>query len=65
MLAASAMDLGSCPIGLATPLLDQPKIKAELGVDPNLVVALPIVIGVPATPTQPPSRKPASILYRR
>jgi len=48
LLAATTLGLGTCPIGLAQPLLDQPAVKAELDVPADHVCALPIVVGHPA-----------------
>jgi nitroreductase len=65
MLAASAGGLGSCPIGLARPLLDQPATKDELGVPPGFVAALPIVVGHAAEHPPVTARNPPNVLYRR
>jgi len=65
MLAASAMGLGTCPIGLALPLMNQDDMKHELGVPANATAALPIVVGSPAEPPSIPSRNPPVVLYRQ
>lgn len=65
MLAASAGGLGSCPIGLARPLLNQPATKDELGVPPGFVAALPIVVGHAAEHPPVTARNPPNVLYRR
>jgi nitroreductase len=65
MLAAWAIDLGTCPIGLATPLFNRPDIKQELGVAPEWVTALPIVVGHPSRSTPPTSRHPPHIVAWR
>jgi nitroreductase len=65
MLAASAGGLGTCPIGLARPLLNQTATKQELGVPPDFVAALPIVVGHPAEDPPATTRKPPNVLYRR
>jgi nitroreductase len=65
MLAAFAIGLGTCPIGLAHPLMNQPTTKEELGVPASMVAALPIVVGHPAGQPHTPTRNPPRVLYRR
>ena len=65
MLAASATGLGTCPIGLALPFLNQREVKNELGVPASLVAALPIVVGHPAEQPHATTRNPPHLLYRR
>jgi nitroreductase len=65
MLAASAFGLGTCPIGLALPLMNQRDVKHELVVPENLVAALPIVVGHPAERPHATTRNPPRVLYRR
>jgi nitroreductase len=65
MLAACAMGLGTCPIGLSLPLLNQPDVKEELGVPASFVAALPIVVGHPADQPHTTTRNAPSVLYRR
>lgn len=65
MLAASSIGLGTCPIGLALPLMDQATTKNELGVPAGMVAALPIVVGHPTGQPPAPTRHPAKVLYRR
>jgi nitroreductase len=65
MLAASASGLGTCPIGLALPLMNRRAVKDELGVPENLVAALPIVVGHPAERPHATTRNPPRVLYRR
>ncbi len=62
LLAATALGLGSCPIGLARPLFDQPETKAEFGVPPGCVCALPVVLGVAAAGSTPPPRTAPNVL---
>lgn len=64
MLAAWALGLGTCPIGLATPLFNREEIKKELGVPANWTAALPIVVGHPAGTVPPTSRRPAVVTWR-
>jgi nitroreductase len=65
MLAASSIGLGTCPIGLALPLMNQATTKDELGVPMGMVAALPIVVGHPTEQPHAPTRHPATVLYRR
>jgi nitroreductase len=65
MLAAHAVGLGTCPIGLALPLLNLHDVKDQLGVDQSFVAALPIVVGHPAEQPHVTARKPANLIYRR
>ena len=65
MLAAYASGLGTCPIGLSLPLMNQPDVKDELGVPAGLVAALPIVVGHPAERPPVTRRNPPRLLYRR
>jgi nitroreductase len=65
MLAACATGLGTCPIGLSRPLMNQRDVKEELGVPEELGAALPIVVGRPAEHAHPTTRKPPTVLYQR
>mgnify|MGYP005849197167 CR=1 FL=1 len=47
MLAAHGMGLGTCWIGFATPLLNQPEVKEELGISATLEAVAPLVVGYP------------------
>lgn len=47
MLAACAMDLGSCVIGSALPAFDVPEVRAKLKIPDNFSVVAPIIIGYP------------------
>lgn len=48
MLAACDLGLGSCPIGLAVPVLNTPQVKSELGIPERGVAIAPIVVGYPS-----------------
>lgn len=61
MLAAWGLGLGTCPIGLATPLFNRAEVKAELGVSPGWPAALPIVVGHPAGETAATKRQPPQV----
>lgn len=65
MLAADAAGLGTCCIGLAIPLLQQPAIKAELGIPPDGTAVAAVLVGVPrspATATAPSQRQAPKVL---
>ena len=64
MLGAWALGLGTCPIGLATPLFNRETIKTELGIPLDWVAALPIVVGHPVGPVPPTARRPAIVTWR-
>lgn len=63
MLAACAIGLGTCPIGLAVAALNTPQRKGEPGVPAEMVAFAPIIVGVAAGETAPVPRKPPEILY--
>jgi nitroreductase len=62
MLAACADGLGTCCIGFAVSALNDPHIKAELGIPPAVEAFAPIIVGVPAVVTPLVGRKPPVIL---
>jgi nitroreductase len=62
MLAACAMDLGTCVIGSALPVLNMPEVKNELKISKDFSVVAPIVLGYPHERTAPTSRKSPVIL---
>jgi len=47
MLAAHDMGLGTCPIGLAWLLFEQPDIKHDLNLPADYVAVMPIIVGYP------------------
>ncbi len=47
MLAAWAMGLGTCPIGLSRPLFELERVKTELKIPPSWTHALAIAVGHP------------------
>lgn len=63
MLAAHAMGLGTCWIGLARPWLSQDAVKRSLGIPALLHPVAPIVIGHPAGHNQISERNPAKIVW--
>ena len=59
MLAAVGMQLGTCPIGFAWPLLEQSDVRAELKIAPEFIPVLPVIVGYPtATPPDVPRNVP-------
>jgi len=61
MLLASAMGLGTCPIGFALPALNTPEVKAELGLPADVEVVAPIIVGYPSGRPPHGHRKPPQI----
>lgn len=57
MLAACAMDLGSCVIGSALPAFNVPSVRAKLRIPENYSVVAPIIIGYPDEEITPTLRK--------
>ncbi len=57
MLAATAMGLGSCVIGLAVATLNASPWRAELKIPEDTTVFAPIILGVPAVQAPIVSRK--------
>jgi nitroreductase len=62
MLAACAMNLGSCVIASALPAMCLPDVKVTLGIPPEFTAVAPIIIGYLKTETSPSSRKAPLIL---
>jgi nitroreductase len=62
MIAACAIGLGTCPIGLAVEALNTPQWKKELGIAPEMTAIAPIIVGWPAGEKPPTARKPPEIL---
>lgn len=62
MLSAHAIGLGTCWIGFSQLLLDDPEIKAELGIAKEYTLVAPLILGYPETVPQGYSRKPPQIL---
>lgn len=62
MLAACAMGLGTCVIGLAVSALNTPAWKAELQAAPDMTAYAPIIVGVPSAQTMQTPRKSPQIL---
>lgn len=65
MLAAHGMGLGTCPIGFAWPLLEQPDVKRELKIAPEFTPVLPIIVGYPTKlPPAVPRNDPEILSWR-
>lgn len=59
MLAAHGSGLGTCPVGFARPWFALPEVGRELGIPPDCLPVMPIVIGHPADALPPaPKREP-------
>ena len=65
MLAARAMGLGTCVIGLAAAALNDPGWKKELKIPPELTAYAPIVVGVPAARAPATGRREPEVLSWR
>ena len=65
MLAACERGLGTCPIGLAVPVLNRPDVKAELAIPADVTVVAPILVGVPRDDAPATARKAPEILSWR
>ena len=61
MLAAHDIGLGTCPIGLAWPLLEQPDVKNELNVPLDFVPVMPVIVGHPRKLAPPVERRQPEI----
>jgi nitroreductase len=62
MLAACAMDLGTCVIGSAVPALNTLEIKNQLGIPDHFSVVAPITLGYPDGEIVPVLRKKPVVL---
>jgi len=62
ILAACAMNLGSCVVASALPAMSLPDVKSSLGIPAGFAAIAPVIIGYPKTETAPSSRKAPLIL---
>lgn len=62
MLAATALNLGTCVIGSAVPVLNSSEAKVELGIPEDLSVIAPIIVGVPSGETPATTRKEPEVV---
>ncbi|MGZ5125182.1 MAG: nitroreductase family protein [Burkholderiales bacterium] len=63
MLAACEKGMGTCCIGFAVPVLNEPDVKQELHIPEDYRAIAPIVVGYPKTMVPAVARKPAEILH--
>jgi nitroreductase len=63
MLAASACELGSCPIGFSRPWFRLAETKREIGIPQDLVPAFSLVLGVPNERPERPERHPPRVIH--
>lgn len=62
MLAAHGLGLSTCPIGFAREALNDPAIRAELGIPAGYTAVLPLVVGFARETPPPTPRRAARIL---
>ncbi len=62
MIAATALGLGTRPIGFAVPALADPEMKRELAIPDEAAAIAPIVVGVPGGAPPPQQRREPLIL---
>ena len=62
MLEATASGLGTCCIGFAVQVLNEPDVKQELGIPAEGAAVAPIIVGYPRGRAPAAPRKPARIL---
>jgi nitroreductase len=62
MLAALGMGLGTCPIGFAWPLLEEPDVRRDLKIPPECVPVLPIIVGYLSKAPPPVPRNAPEVL---
>ena len=62
ILAACSMGLGTCVIGSAVSGLNDPDVKAELGIPADVTAVAPIIVGVPRGETPASPRKEPQVL---
>jgi len=67
MLSACAMNFGTCVIGSAVSGLNTRHVKVELGIPEEMLVVVPIIVGVPnvlAHPVLPKGAEPLILAWR-
>jgi nitroreductase len=62
MLAAHALGLATCPIGLSREALNEPEMKRELAIPDDHSVVMPIIVGYPREYPPATARNPIRIL---
>jgi nitroreductase len=65
MLAATALELATCPIGFALMALGDPELKGELGIPQDVTPIAPIIVGTAAGELPPSSRREPELLSWR
>jgi nitroreductase len=65
LLMAYSLGLGTCPIGFAIPVLNDPEVKQELAIPPDEKAVAPIIVGYPRGAVPTASRKPPQVLSWR
>ncbi|HVC08779.1 MAG TPA: nitroreductase family protein [Elusimicrobiota bacterium] len=65
MLAACALGLGTCVIGLAVSALNDPKWKAAFNVPAGMIAYAPIIVGVPQGEAPASERRQPEVLSWR
>jgi nitroreductase len=65
MLLATSLGLGTCPIGFAIPVLNEPDVKTELGIPSDQRAIAPVIVGFPRGPPAAVDRKPPEVLCWR
>ncbi|SFM79239.1 nitroreductase family protein [Methanolobus profundi] len=63
MLAAHSMGIGSCWIGTACFIQDNPELLEELGITPDYRVVAPIVMGYPVTEPGETDKKEPEVVW--
>ncbi len=63
MLAAFALGLGTCPIGLSRPWLSLAQTKRELGIPDEFVPIFPVVVGWPDERPETHGRRPPRVIW--
>jgi len=61
-LAARALGLGTCCIGFAIAALNDPEVKAELDIPPDLAAIAPLIVGTPRSAPPPVLRQAPDVL---
>lgn len=61
MLAATAMGLGTCPIGFARDVLQSEMFRKDLGIPSQYDPVLPLIVGYPKILSEGTSRNPPQI----
>lgn len=62
MLAACDLGLGTCPIGFSRLWLNQPQVKAELGIPSDCTPVFSLAVGFPLGDSPPVPRQPPQVL---